>query len=276
MRTWSIIGLGAGFAVLVLAVTLTAREPLMFLNLPGLALVLGGTLAATLTSYSLSEISTATRALVFNTGSHDDKDHLGLEDIIRVAKIMKTDGARAAEDAIEGVHSPFLRTGLQLVIDGAPSRQVLEVLDWRINRLQAHGQQQADVFNIMAVYAPAFGMVGTLLGLVNMLRDVGGGITEIGASLSIALVTTFYGIVLANAVFKPLAVCLRRRAQDRMAVLSVAQEALVILADQHSIAQLKYCLSSFVDPDDPDLIEGIADHDPGGNTGQKPGQFAHG
>jgi len=268
MRTWSIIGLIIGFTVLILAVGLTARDPLMFLNLPGLALVLGGTLAATLTSYSLSEIGNAVRALMFETASDDDKTQLGLEDIIRVARLMKTDGVRAAEDAIEHVRSPFLRTGLQLVIDGAPSHQVLEVLEWRIARLKSHGQAQADVFNIMAVYAPAFGMVGTLLGLVNMLRDVGGGIDEIGASLSIALVTTFYGIVLANAVFKPLAVCLRRRAQDQMAVLSVVQEALVILADQHSIAQLKYCLSSFVDPNDPTLI------DPFDNT--HPPRAAHG
>ena len=272
MRPWSLIGLAIGCSVLILAVVLTAHDPLMFLNLPGLALVVGGTLAATLTSYSFAEIGNATRALIFNSGSDDDKDHLGLEDIIRVARIMKTDGVRAAETAIDKVHSPFLRTGLQLVIDGAPSRQVLEVLEWRIARLQSHGQSQADVFNIMAVYAPAFGMVGTLLGLVNMLRDVGGGIDEVGASLSVALVTTFYGIVLANAVFKPLAVCLRRRAQDRMAVLSVAQEALVILADQHSIAQLKYCLSSFVDPDDPDLIDQF--DGPGRDLGRD--QMAHG
>lgn len=258
MRAWSIAGLVTGFALLLAAVFATAREPLLFLNLPGLALVLGGTFAATLTSYSLREIWAAMRALLFDAGSDDRKDHLGLKDIIRIAKVLNSDGVRQAEHDVKSVQSPFLRTGLQLVIDGAPAEQVAEVLDWRIARIKAHGQAQADVFNVMAVYAPAFGMVGTLLGLVNMLRDVGGGIDEIGASLSIALVTTFYGIVLANAVFKPLSVNLRRRAQDRMAILSVAQEAMVILTHQHSIAQLKYCLSSFVDPDDPDLIETVA------------------
>lgn len=166
------------------------------------------------------------------------------------------------------VKSPFLRTGLQLVIDGASSNEVIEVLDWRIARLKAHGDEQADVFNVMAIYAPAFGMIGTLLGLVNLLRDVGGAIDQIGASLSIALVTTFYGIVLANAVFKPLAVILRRMTQDRVAVLSVAQEALVILANQHSAAQLSYSLSSFVDPDDPDLIRSP--------KGSRAGAVAHG
>ena len=255
MHAWSLIGLAIGFAIVVVAVLATTRDPLLFLNLPGLALVLGGTFAATLTSFSAREIGAAIRALLFDAGSDDRRDHLGLKDILRVAKVLKTDGPRAAEGAVKRVQSPFLRTGLQLVIDGAPADQVTEVLDWRISRLRAHGQEQADVFNAMAVYAPAFGMVGTLLGLVGMLRDVGGGIEEIGAGLSIALVTTFYGIVLANAVFKPLAVTLRRRAQDRMAILSVAQEALVILSNQHSLTQLKYCLSAFVDPDDPDLIE---------------------
>ena len=255
MKGLSVFGLLLGVAVLSVAVAFTASEPLSYLNLPGLALVLGGTFAATLTSYSLREVWASLLALAASISSREDQERAGLHDILRIKTLMDKEGVRTAEKAVARVRSPFIRTGLQLVIDGAPSSQLVEVLEWRIARIRAHGNAQADVFNVMAVYAPAFGMVGTLLGLVNLLREVGGAIDEIGAGLSLALVTTFYGIVLANAVFKPLAVNLRRMTQDRVAVLSVAQEALVLLADQHSAAQLRYCLSSFVDPDDPDLIK---------------------
>ncbi|MFQ1699044.1 motility protein A [Loktanella agnita] len=255
MRIWSIVGLLVGFTMLAIAVGLTAQDPMMFVNIPGFALVLGGTFAATLTSYSLQEIWAAIRALAMHNGSDGNLEHAGLRDIMHIAKVMDAKGARAAEVAIKRVRSPFLQTGLQLVIDEVPSRQLIEVTDWRIARIRAHGRAQADVFNVMSIYAPAFGMVGTLLGLVNMLRGIGGDITEIGISLSLALVTTFYGIVMANAVFKPFAVTLQRQVEDRMAVLSVAQEALVLLADHHSPVQLKYSISSYVDPQDVDLIE---------------------
>lgn len=255
MKVWSVLGIVIGFAALSVAILATAHEPLMFLNLPGLALVLIGTIAATMTSYSLRDVQAAFQALGQPAGSKDDPDHSGLQDIFRVAKSLNTEGAHEAENLVKRMKSPFLRTGLQLVIDGVPTTQLIDVLDWRIARLRSHSNAHADVFNVMAIYAPAFGMVGTLLGLVNMLRDLGGDIADIGANLSIALVTTFYGIVLANAVFKPIAVTLRRRTQDRVAVWSAAQEALVILADQHSHVQLKYSLSSFIDPDDPELLE---------------------
>lgn len=255
MKGWSVFGLMIGVAVLGVAVALTASDPIAFLNLPGLALVLGGTFAATLTSYSIREVWASLRSLASNVSSEEDEERSGLQDIMRVKLLLDKEGVRAAEKAVARVRSPFLRTGLQLVIDGAPSSQLVEVLDWRIARVKAHGDAQADVFNVMAIYAPGFGMIGTILGLVNLLREVGGPIEIVGAGLALALITTFYGIVLANALFKPIALNLRRMTQDRVAVLSVAQEALVILADQHSAAQLRYCLSAFVDPDDPDLIK---------------------
>lgn len=255
MRTWTIIGIIIGPIVLALAVALTAQEPRVYLNLPGLALVLGGTIAATLASYSFGEIHAALRAVAATFGTKDHADRSDLRDIVRIAKIWSGGDVQATEAAIARVDSPFVQTGLQLIIECAPRDQLIDVLDWRIDRLKAHGYAEADVFNVMAVYAPAFGMVGTLLGLVNMLGEMGGGVDEIGASLAMALVTTFYGIVLANAVFKPLSVNLRRRTQDRMAILAAAKEALVMMADQRSAVQLKYALSAFVDPDDPDLIE---------------------
>jgi chemotaxis protein MotA len=249
MRGSTILGMIAGLALLATAVGLTARDPSMFVNLPGLVIVLGGTLAATLMSYSLGEIWRALKAFFVVLRTENRYKRSDIQEVIDIAKIWHRGSVHDTDAAIQHVQSPFLRTGLQMVIDGAPTDQIVDVLDWRIGRLKAREFAEADVFNVMAVYAPAFGMVGTLLGLVNMLRDIGANIDQIAVSLALALVTTFYGIVLANAVFKPMAVKLRRRTQDRVTLLTLTKEAIVMMADQHGPAQLKYTLQSFLGTD---------------------------
>src|SRR5690606_40720822 len=112
---------------------------------------------------------------------------------------------------------PFLRTGVQLMIDMTPEQDILDFMNWRITRLQAREHAEAQLFRVMSSFAPAFGMIGTLVGLINMMQHLGdGNMASIGQQLAVALITTFYGILLANLIFKPVAVKLERRTeQDR-------------------------------------------------------------
>ena len=250
MRSTTILGMVAGLGLLAAAVVATAHDVAMFLNGPGIVIVLGGTVAATLMSYSVQEIGGAFRAFWSVLRNEDRMRRADVLEVIDIARIRHHGDIHDAETAIKQVRSPFLRTGLQMVIDGAPTSRVVDVLDWRISRLKAREFAQSDVFSVMATYAPAFGMVGTLLGLVNMLRDLGtAGIEEIATNLALALVTTFYGIVLANAVFKPMAVKLRRGTQERVAVLNLIKEAVVMFSEKTGPYQLQYSLESFLGPE---------------------------
>ena len=94
-----------------------------------------------------------------------------------------------------------MRTGIQLVIDNTREEEIIDLLSWRIARLKARERAEAQIFRTMALYAPAFGMIGTLVGLVNMLEGMDAAqIGVIGERMAVALLTTFYGIVLANLI----------------------------------------------------------------------------
>merc|ERR1712098_693853 len=101
------------------------------------------------------------------------------------------------------------------------------MLRWRIARLKAREHAEAQIFRTMATYAPAFGMIGTLVGLVNMLEVMDAGDLEvIGPRMAVALLTTFYGILLANLVFKPIAVKLERRTEERLITMNIVLEGI--------------------------------------------------
>src|SRR5690606_3241263 len=142
--------------------------------------------------------------IVRNEKLYIDKD---LEDLVSISRTWMQGDIRAVEKALEGVSNPFLRDGVQLVIDHVPEEDILDLLQWRIARMKAKEQAEAQLFRVMAGFAPAFGMLGTLVGLVNLLFLLGDGdMTAIGRPMALALMTTIYGVLLANLVFKPVAV----------------------------------------------------------------------
>ncbi|SDG19360.1 chemotaxis protein MotA [Limimonas halophila] len=248
MRLMTLLGMALGLALLVGAVLATADEPGLFLNGPGAVVVLGGTFAATLMSYSIAEIAQAFKAFTVTLRTEERYKRRDLDEIVKVARSWHQGDVHGADRIVQQIDSPFLRTGLQMVLDTMPLDEILSVLDWRIARLKARETAEADVFEAMAGYAPAFGMVGTLLGVVNLLNELeGAAVSNIAVHLAVALVTTFYGIVLANAVFRPMAVKLRRRTQDRVQLLQLVKEAIILVSEDHGPGQIRYALQSYLD-----------------------------
>jgi len=130
-------------------------------------------------------------------------------------------------------------------------------LQWRINRLQAQEQAITEIFHNMSNYAPAFGMFGTLIGLVNMLFSLqSGDVSEIAHHMSVALMTTLYGIILANLVFKPVALKLERRTEKRIMLMNMALEGVLLLRERRLPGIIKQTLDSFA----ADYVDELADH----------------
>lgn len=248
MRLMTLLGMAIGLTLLVGAVLVTADDPTLFINGPGAIVVIGGTFAATLMSYSIGEIAQAFKAFTVTLRTEERYKRRDLDEIVKVARVWHQGDIRQADALVQNISSPFLRKGLQMVLDTMPLDEILSVLDWRIARLKARETAEADVFEVMASYAPAFGMVGTLLGLVNLLNELdGAAVGNIAFHLAVALVTTFYGIVLANAVFRPMAVKLRRRTQDRVQLLQLVKEAIILVSEDHGPGQIRYALQAYLD-----------------------------
>ncbi|MGI9234234.1 MAG: MotA/TolQ/ExbB proton channel family protein [Woeseiaceae bacterium] len=153
------------------------------------------------------------------------------------ASLFRYGNIRPAEEAAQRIPDPFLRHGTQLVLDGFPREQVMVALQRQIADDRDQFRRPVDLLVSMSGYAPTLGMLGTLLGLVQMLFGLSAGNLEtVGASMGFGMLTTVYGLVLANLVFKPLANKLEQTGRDRIAQTMMHLQAITMLHDrEHSV-----------------------------------------
>lgn len=268
MNPSTLIGMLASTVFLTVVLLFSVDNPLLFINLPGLAIVLGGTLAATFLSYPLREVLRIVH-LVSTVMRHDRlSTQQAIEELVGISRLWARGDLRAVEQALVQVRNPFLRTGVQMVIDHTPQNDILDLLQWRIARMRATEAAEAQLFRVMAHYAPAFGMLGTLLGLINLMDQLGGGdMRAIGEQLGIALMTTFYGILLANLLFKPVAVKLERRTEQRLVLMNMVLEGISMMCAQRSPALMRETLKAFVARHHDELSDAAPDEN--GKSGHK-------
>ncbi len=246
MNLSTLIGIVTGILIIGLSITLSTSHAESFLNLPGLFVVLGGTFAATMFSYPLDEILKVFKTLwiVFRNEKRYTEDDQ--REIVLTAKLLMQGKIHQVESELNQINNPFLRTGLQLLIDKTPSQDIYEMLQWRIMRLQANESAEAQIYRTMAMYAPAFGMLGTLIGLVNMLLGMGqSDMAQIGGSMALALLTTLYGVALANLFFKPIAIKFERRTEYRVQQMTMIMEGILLLARGRGPSYLREYLKTF-------------------------------
>jgi len=237
-----------GVLLLVIVIAVTAQDLSIFFNLPGLAIVLGGTLAATLMSYPLHEVLHVWRVFILVLRNERYYFREDMDEIVEVAKLWFNGNLPAVQNKLDTIRNPYLRTGVQLVIDDTPMEDISDLLQWRLSRLRAREQAEAQVFRTMATYAPAFGMLGTLLGLINMLfATETSDFAVIAVNLGVALITTFYGIVLANLVFRPIAIKLERRTEERVVLMNMVLEGVTLMRKGRSPAYIRETLRSFME-----------------------------
>lgn len=246
MNLSTLIGMLSGIAIVFFAIFLTAQDAWAFVNLPGLAIVLGGTFAATLLAYPLREVVNVFKILwiVLRNEKLYAKDDQA--ELVTVARQLMQGNLVHAENQLEQVKNPFLRTGLELIINNTPIEDIAELLEWRILKMKIRERAEAQIYRTMAVFAPAFGMLGTLVGLVNMLQGMGdSNMAKIGADMAFALLTTLYGVALANLFFKPIAIKFERRTERRVQLMNMIREGVLLIAKGRSPAYIREYLTTF-------------------------------
>lgn len=256
-----------GFAFIGLAVLLSAQDPALFFNLTGLLIVVGGSVAALLASYPVKEIKRAgkmAKALLDEAPIDEVQE---VEEIVQFARLWSRNDIRAMEKRLEATPNKFLYTGIQMLIAKVPLTDVTSTLGWRIKRLKVREQADARVFHSLASFAPAFGMLGTLIGLVNMMLVMESKSTEaLGFNWAVALVTTFYGLLLANLVFKPVATKLERRTEKRLLLMTMVLEGINLMGMRRGPAFIRENLLSFITQYDNELADSIPASNHNGHT----------
>ncbi len=203
MNISTVIGMVAGVACI--AIGIITQGPLMSFFDPGsIFIVLGGTMCNMFIAYPLSVILDTFKAirLAFAQNAFDPTSNV--EQIIELANTARKNGLLALEDMLETIDNPFLRKGIMLIVDGSNSELVKNVMETEAFYIQERHNRCIAVLLNASASAPAFGMIGTLIGLIVMLLNLNDS-DALGPAMSVALVTTFYGCILANLIFTPLA-----------------------------------------------------------------------
>lgn len=225
MDLMTLLGFISGLILIGLAIAM-GGSVLAFWNIPSVLITLGGTIAATLVNFPFSDLRSmlgVTR--VAFTEKLDDPTEV-INDLIMYADRARREGLLALDDLLSSVEDDFLRRGLQLVVDAADPELIQEILETDIAQLETRHRAGRKVFESMATYSPAFGMIGTLIGLIQMLREINDP-SKVGPAMAVALITTFYGATLAYLVFIPLAGKLAVRSQKEIVLREIMLEGIL-------------------------------------------------
>ena len=197
----SLTGIVAGLGLIISAI-LMGGDFSLFVNIPGIMIVVGGTLSATLLTFPLNDVLSAFKAAVFVFSSKQDNPNDMVSTMIDLCKLTRKEGlvglSRTKTD-----HA-FIAKACMLISDGAEESIISDTLTIEIDAMKERHFIVQDVFTKMNAYAPAFGMIGTLIGLVQMLANLADP-ASVGPAMGVALLTTFYGAVLAFMIFGPIA-----------------------------------------------------------------------
>lgn len=246
MDVATMLGAGAGFVLIFAAIFLGGGAG-AFLNVPALLITVGGTVCATLVHFPLGEVMRIFEVVKRTFAVNIPGAEKVIGDMAEFAKTARRDGVLALEDQMRQIDDDFLTKGLQLIIDGTESEQIREVMLIELNTLQRRNKLGSNILAFMGEAAPAFGMIGTLIGLVQMLRQLDDP-SMIGVGMATALLTTFYGALLANLLFIPLAGKLTTRGKEEETVRLMMIEGLQGIQAGVNPSVLEDRLTSFLAP----------------------------
>lgn len=239
-----LIGLAGGMAVVVTAIILGGAVS-AFVDLPALLIVVGGTVAVTAISFSWVDLAQLRGVLAETLARHAISPPQAVLSMLRLAEKARRDSLLAMEAAARSQRDLFLRNGLQLVADNLQSTEIESLLRQELLAGHERRNRAAAVLRKAAEVAPAMGLIGTLVGLVQMLGQLGDP-SAIGPGMAIALLTTLYGALFANMVLGPLAARIERNADEAFAVNSIYLTALVGISRQENPRRLETILNGLL------------------------------
>lgn len=241
------IGIVAGLALVIYGMAMGGTNLMIFWDLSSVLITGGGSIAAVLITISLDEFKKA--GAVFMQ-SFKENQSSGLETIQQfsgLSKKARREGLLSLEDEISQLEDDFLKKGLQMVVDGIEPETIREILELEIGEMETRHSSGINIFSTWGIYAPAFGMIGTLIGLIQMLsnlQDVSG----IASGMGKALITTFYGSLLANIFCNPIAANLAKKSAKEAGAREMMLEGILAIQSGVNPRIVEEKLISYLEP----------------------------
>ena len=249
----SILGILSGLFLIIAAIFMKG-DLTNFYNVAGLMIVLGGTVASTLLTFPLRDVLKAFKAAFFVLFESKIDSNNMVKTMIELSKISRKHGLVALSKI--SLNNTLLKKGCTLMADGAEEDIIRNALRTEIESLKHRHLNIQDVFIKMATFAPAFGLIGTLIGLVQMLNQLSNP-SGIGPAMAIALLTTFYGVLLSTLFFLPIAGKLKIRTMAEVINLEIIFEGAISILQNNNSLMVFEKLSSFIPAKERTLTENL-------------------
>jgi chemotaxis protein MotA len=242
-----IAGILGGLGLVAFGIITGGTPFTAFIDTGSILIVIGGGIAATFVQYPLQDMlgfmgifMKALKNPEFNTGQIIDK-------VIELANVARREGLLALEEAVDEVNDEFLKKGVMLIVDGTDPEMVKNILETELtNMLDRHARGRG-IFDALGSLMPAFGMIGTLVGLVGMLQSLSDP-SAIGPKMAVALLTTFYGSLFANLIWIPIAGKLKLKSDEEALVKEVMIEGLLSIQAGENPRIIEEKLKAFLSP----------------------------
>lgn len=242
----TVLGIGAAFGLMLMAI-LQGGPLTIFVNVPSILIVFGGTFGNTLVHYPFSDVFDALNVAKKTILHQEMSANSLIVQLMEFANKARKEGILALQGAMEEVEDDFLKKAMQMAVDGQEPETLANMLNTEIEYIQVRHGKGAEIFTSIAAYAPAMGMVGTLIGLVQMLQTMDDP-SSIGPAMAVALLTTFYGAVIANVVCSPMAGKLKNRSASEVLVKTLIIEGMQSILSGENPRIMEQKLHAFIAP----------------------------
>ena len=242
----TVIGIVLSFGLVVGAIV-TSGSLLTFIDIPSMLIVGGGTFGTILVNYPLKEILSVIGVVKNAFFAKSNSPTEVISRFMEYANRARREGILSLEPIIKEIDDVFLRKGLQLTVDGLEPQAIQEILETEISYLEDRHEGGAEILSAFGTFAPAMGMIGTVIGLIMMLQNMSDPST-IGPSMAVALITTFYGAILANLVFLPMAGKLKLRSKQEVLIRAMVMEGILAISKGENPRIIEEKLTSYIAP----------------------------
>ncbi len=242
----TIVGLIAAFGLMVTAI-MQGSSLLVFIDIAALTIVIGGTFGTVLVHFPFGDILGAVKVAskAFMHKSHAPTDTISR--LITYAGKARKEGILSLQSVMNDIDDEFFLKGLQMAVDGQEPEALKEMLEREIEYVMERHDKGAEIFSTFAAYSPAMGMIGTLIGLVQMLQTMDDPST-IGPAMAVALLTTFYGAIIANIIANPIAGKLKLRSASEVLNKTLVTEGMKAILEGENPRLMEQRLHAFVAP----------------------------
>lgn len=240
-------GIVGGFAAIVVAILWGGGSVGAFIDIPSVFITVVGCICSILVAYPLKKVFAMFGVLkhAFFT-KKEDPAHI-IDMLVTFSEKARREGLLALEDDVDEVSDNFLKKGIQLVVDGTDPELVRNLMSTDLNNIEARHMEGINILVFGAAVAPAFGMIGTLIGLIAMLKNIEDK-SSLGPNMAVALITTMYGSVMANLIFQPLATKLDGNHRREMIMKEIMIEGTLSIQQGDNPRIVKEKLASYLPP----------------------------